>query len=146
ALGFDYLTEHATRTEIDGNSSQLGNAAPGQNRTAGAINLWAVFAQVNIPIIGDANSFFLVRSLELELSGRIDHYSNFGSTENPKIALNWNLGGGVTLRGTAGTSFRAPLFTEINGVGGGAPTPTNIAAGATSNTTPTCPVVGVPAV
>jgi iron complex outermembrane receptor protein len=146
AIGVDYLTEHSTRVEIDGTSSLLGNAAPGQNRTAGALALWAVFGQVNIPIVGEANSIPLVRALEVELSGRIDHYSNFGYTKNPKIALNWNVGAGLTLRGTAGTSFRAPLFTEINGVGGGAPAPTNIAAGATSNTTPTCPVVGVPAV
>jgi iron complex outermembrane receptor protein len=70
AIGADYLTEHATRTEIDGNSSQLGNAAPGQNLTAGKLALWAVFAQVDIPLVGEANSFPLVRSLELELSGR----------------------------------------------------------------------------
>ena len=146
AVGGDYLTEHYVRTEIDGNSSQLGNAAPGLRPDHGALSLWAVFAQLNIPIVGEANSIPLVRGLEVELSGRIDHYSNFGYTKNPKIAINWNVGAGLTLRGTAGTSFRAPIFGEINGVGGGAPSPTNIAAGANSNTTPTCPIVGVPAV
>ena len=45
-----------------------------------------------------------VQGLELELSGRIDHYSNFGYAKNPKIALTWNVGAGLRLRGTAGTS------------------------------------------
>ena len=49
-----------------------------------------------------------LRSLILSLSGRYDHYSDFGSTTNPKVGLTWVPLDGLSLRGSYGRSFRAP--------------------------------------
>ena len=78
--------------------------------------VWAVFGQVNVPVIGEANSLPGIRRLDLEGSWRHDEYGDFGGTSNPKLAFNWVVDEdiGLTLRGSWGTSFRAPGFGEVS--------------------------------
>ena len=78
--------------------------------------VWAVFGQLNIPIIGDNNALPGIRKLELEGSWRHDQYSDAGGTSNPKVAFNWVVSDdlGLTFRGSWGTSFRAPNFGEFS--------------------------------
>jgi iron complex outermembrane receptor protein len=76
------------------------------------------FVELLVPIIGEGNALPLVQALDLNLSGRYDNYSDFGSTKNPKIAVNWTMTDGVKLRGNWAKSFVAPAFTSI-GSGGG---------------------------
>jgi iron complex outermembrane receptor protein len=75
-----------------------------------------VFAQLNVPIVGDANALPGVRKLELEGSWRHDQYSDVGGTSNPKVGINWTVSEdiGLTLHGAWGTSFRAPNFGEFS--------------------------------
>jgi iron complex outermembrane receptor protein len=82
--------------------------------------LWAVFTQVNVPVIGSANALPGVRRLELEGSWRHDQYSDFGGTSNAKMAFNWVLSEnlGLTLRGAWGQSFRAPDYAETSPTAG----------------------------
>jgi iron complex outermembrane receptor protein len=54
----------------------------------------------------------LLPTLEADLSGRFDHYSDFGDTFNPKIGLKWTPIPQVGFRGTYSTGFRAPSFSE----------------------------------
>ncbi len=49
----------------------------------------SVYGELFVPIFGDGNKAPLFRSLSLSLSGRYDHYGDFGSTTNPKVGLNW---------------------------------------------------------
>jgi outer membrane receptor protein involved in Fe transport len=81
---------------------------------------WAVFAQLNIPVVGEANSFPLVEQLEFETSWRHDQYSDVGGTSNPKIGFNWTISRdtGLFVRGDWGTSFRAPSFAEQSAIVG----------------------------
>src|SRR5258706_5013162 len=78
--------------------------------------VWAVFSQVNVPVIGQANALTGIRKFELEGSWRHDQYSDVGGTSNPKVAFNWNISedAGLTVRGSWGTSFRAPGFGETS--------------------------------
>lgn len=103
-------------------------------------DVWAIFAQLNIPLFSSANAMPLLRKLDLEVSVRHDGYSDFGPTTNPKVALNWTPIDGFIFRGTWGTSFRAPSFSQEG------TTATiqalNTAAGASSNSTPACATVG----
>ena len=73
----------------------------------------SVYAELFVPIVGDDNSAPFVQRLDLSLSGRFDDYSDFGSTTNPKIGVNWGPAEGVNVRGTYGQSFRAPGMRQI---------------------------------
>jgi iron complex outermembrane recepter protein len=72
--------------------------------------VWAAFAQLNIPIFGDANAIPFFRRLDLEASWRHDQYTGTltGGTSNPKLGFTWLLSedAGVSLKGSWGTSFR----------------------------------------
>lgn len=76
-------------------------------------NIQSVYGELFIPIVGEGNAGPLARSLTLSLSGRYDHYSDFGSTSNPKIGLTWEPVDGLNLRGSFGTSFRAPGLRDL---------------------------------
>jgi iron complex outermembrane receptor protein len=43
---------------------------------------------------------------------RHDHYSDFGGTTNPRLALVWDAAYNVVVKVMHGTAFRAPTFTE----------------------------------
>ena len=75
-------------------------------------NLIAGFAEVRIPFIsldGRDGPLF-----ELTLADRLENYSDFGWTNNPKVGLVANLTDDVRLRGTWGTSFRAPNLNDLD--------------------------------
>lgn len=146
AIGGVYWTNHWNYADHDASNSQLGNAAPSLADDSAGQQVWAVYGQLNVPVVGDANAIPFVQALEFELSGRIDHYSGVGTTKNPKLAINWNVGAGFSIRGAAGTSFRAPLFQELSAVTGATIDPVNVVGGSNQNNEPSCPVVNVPAV
>jgi iron complex outermembrane receptor protein len=63
--------------------------------------------------------------LSLQIAGRFEHYSDFGSTLNGKLAGRFEPIDGVALRGSISTGFRAPSLhqqfftaTSTNNVGG----------------------------
>lgn len=73
----------------------------------------SVYGELFVPIFGDGNAAPMARSLTLSLSGRYDHYSDFGSTSNPKIGITWEPVEGVNFRGSYGRSFRAPGLRDL---------------------------------
>jgi outer membrane receptor protein involved in Fe transport len=76
--------------------------------------VWAVFTQVNIPVFSEQNALPFLRRVDLEFSWRHDQYTDVKGTSNPKVAFNWAPIDDLTIRGTWGTSFRAPVFGELS--------------------------------
>ncbi|WP_370337117.1 TonB-dependent receptor plug domain-containing protein [Parvularcula marina] len=74
-------------------------------------DITSLYGELFIPITGDGESVF--RNLSMSLSGRHDDYSDFGSTTNPKIGVNWTPTDSLNLRGSYGTSFRAPGMRQV---------------------------------
>ncbi|HEX5281127.1 MAG TPA: TonB-dependent receptor [Micropepsaceae bacterium] len=122
-------------------TAQVSDATEYRHRT-----VWAGFAQLNVPIIGDANRLPFVQRLEAEGSIRYDHYSDFGGTTNPKVSIDWLTFDGLKLTGAWGTSFRAPSFQESGSISGATIQGLNQAAGAGSNNYASCLKTGTPAV
>jgi iron complex outermembrane receptor protein len=73
----------------------------------------AVYGELSLPIIGADNALPGVQKLAFSLAGRYDHYSDFGSTGNPKFGVDWAPIRDVTFRATYGTSFHAPQLSDI---------------------------------
>ncbi len=55
----------------------------------------------------------LAQNLHLTTGLRFDHYSDFGATFNPRIALVWDINKQLTSKLLYGRAFRAPNFTEL---------------------------------
>lgn len=78
-------------------------------------NIGAAFVEVHLPIVGSFDaSAGTGGSVELQLAGRYEHYSEFGSTCNPKIGLVWHALSTLSLRANYSTSFVAPLLADLN--------------------------------
>ena len=58
-------------------------------------------------------------ALDGEVSGRYDHYTDFGGAFSGSAALGWQLGDGVRLSASYGTAFRAPNLNELYSPGYG---------------------------
>jgi iron complex outermembrane recepter protein len=113
AFGLEARKEDLEQNMAEGIQEGFITGYGGQIKSvAGDRKQWAAFTEFNIPI---------VRTLEGNVAVRYDHYSDFGSTTNPKVSLRWQPTRTVLLRGSYGTGFLAPslyqLFTpNISGV------------------------------
>ncbi|MBO9574555.1 MAG: TonB-dependent receptor [Sphingobium sp.] len=83
-------------------------------RSRGSRTILSAFGELYVPLISDAMGVPLIQSLTLSGAIRYDHYSDVGETTNPKISGTWEVTQGVTLRGSWGTSFRAPNLPDVN--------------------------------
>ncbi|MBL4838704.1 MAG: TonB-dependent receptor [Kordiimonadaceae bacterium] len=81
--------------------------------------IYAFFSEIFVPLVGKDNRKSGIERLELTVAGRYENYNDFGSSTDSKLGLLWSPIEGVNLRGTYGTSFRAPLFRELFGAVGG---------------------------
>jgi len=81
----------------------------GQTGTTAAVNedasrnVASVYAELDAP---------LTKALDVDLAVRTDHYSDFGSTTNPKLSFRYKPLETVMFRGAVGTGFRAPTLNE----------------------------------
>ncbi len=75
----------------------------------------SVYAELLVPIVGSDNAMTGIQKLDLNVAIRYDSYSDVGHTTNPKFGVSWMPTPDITLRGSYGTSFRAPLISQIYG-------------------------------
>ena len=55
----------------------------------------------------------IARNWQLTAGVRFDHYSDFGATVNPRVALVWDINEQLTSKLLYGRAFRAPNFSEL---------------------------------
>jgi iron complex outermembrane recepter protein len=72
------------------------------------------YAEAFVPLFGGDATMPGLQKLDLSLAIRYDDYSDFGGTTNPKAGLTWVPFNDLTLRGSFGSSFRAPTLSETN--------------------------------
>ena len=102
-----------------------------QQSAAGARTVGAVFVEGIVP---------LARDIEAQIAARYDHYSDFGGTTNPKVALRWQPLRALLLRASWGTGFRAPTLYDLF-----TPLTQRAVFGASLQDPLRCPVTGLPA-
>lgn len=74
----------------------------------------AAFGELFIPVFSEQNRVPGIERLEFSVAGRFEDYSDFGSTTDPKLGVLWSPVRDLNLRGTYGTSFRAPGLTDTD--------------------------------
>jgi iron complex outermembrane receptor protein len=75
----------------------------------------SAYAELQVPLFGAGNARPGLHRLTLNLALRYDDYSDVGDTTNEKFGLSWKPTDNFTVRGSYGTSFRAPLISQIYG-------------------------------
>ncbi|WP_375397232.1 TonB-dependent receptor domain-containing protein [uncultured Sphingomonas sp.] len=113
ALGVDYRRESY---KFDGSSAGAISSPDIFNVAFDNINalskvtrdVKAAFGEILFPIF---------KPLEISVAGRVDDYTGFGSTFNPKVTAKFQPVDWLLFRGSYNTGFRVPTFNQIfNGV------------------------------
>jgi iron complex outermembrane receptor protein len=102
----------------------------------GGFNVKEAYAELLVPILKDIP---LAHSLNVDIGDRYSKYSNFGSTNNWKVSLEYRPIEDLLVRGTVSKVFRAPTPTNLfAGPATDAPTATDPCAGSSNNANKAC--------
>jgi len=106
AFGVDGRKEELSLINADFLSTGdiIGGLGAIPSLTGSSRKVYAAYGELNIPIL---------RNLEVNIAARYDHYSDFGSTTNPKITVRYQPTHDLLLRGAYGTGFRAPTLYDL---------------------------------
>ncbi len=104
ALGITVNGERFTYATTPYNDLVSASTGLTDSAVEGSRTMQAAFLELDVPMRHD---------LDLDISDRQDRYSDFGTTNNPKVAVRYHPISFVTLRGTASTGFRAPTLYNL---------------------------------
>ena len=100
---------------VSGETSLSNVAAVSPNPdTRGSRTVGSAYVEFAVPLVSADMGVPLVHRLDLQLAGRYEHYSDFGSVAKPKVALAWDLVPGLRLRGSYSEGFRAPNLEQTH--------------------------------
>ncbi len=108
AVGGEYISYKLSQDNIRPNNLGVASANTQALHIDYNRNVKSAYAELYLPLVKDS----FVKSIELILSGRVDDYSDFGSTTNPKLGANIEVVEGVKFRGSWAKSFVAPALTS----------------------------------
>ena len=83
-----------------------------QNPGEGSYGINEAYAEVNLPLLKDMAGAQL---LDLDISHRFSHYTNFGTTNNNSYKLSYKPIDDLLVRASYGTGFRAPSISNLYG-------------------------------
>ncbi|WP_068173409.1 TonB-dependent receptor plug domain-containing protein [Neokomagataea thailandica] len=66
-------------------------------------DVWAGYADAD---------FHPLKQWDLDFAGRVEHYTDFGNTQNGKVSTRYDVTPRLAVRGTISTGFRAPTLAE----------------------------------
>lgn len=95
------------------NLSNVSAVSPNPD-TKGSREVFSTYLEFALPLVSPEMNIPLVYQLDMQLAGRYEHYSDFGSVAKPKVAVAWDVVPGVRLRGSYSEGFRAPNLEQTN--------------------------------
>lgn len=100
---------------ISGETSISNIAAVSSNPdTYGERKVYSAYVEFAVPVVSPEMNIPLARSIDLQIAGRYEHYSDFGDVAKPKIAMAWDVIDGVRVRASYSEGFRAPNLEQTN--------------------------------
>ena len=93
--------------------SDLMGTSPSPD-TKGKRDVQSAYAELAIPLVSPEMRVPFAYAIEMQVAGRFEHYSDFGSVTKPKVAAAWDLVDGVRLRGSWAQGFKAPNLEQVN--------------------------------
>lgn len=95
------------------NLSNVSAVSPNPD-TKGDRTVGAAFIEFAVPVVSPEMNIPFVQSVDVQLAGRFEEYSDFGSVAKPKIAVAWDVFDGLRIRGSYSEGFRAPNLEQVN--------------------------------
>ena len=95
------------------NLSNVSAVSPNPD-TRGSREVFSTYIEFALPLVSPEMNIPLIYQLDMQLAGRYEHYSDFGSVAKPKVAVAWDVVPGVRVRGSYSEGFRAPNLEQTN--------------------------------
>jgi iron complex outermembrane receptor protein len=104
-IGGEYVeTSYQNLYDAQSEGGNVGGSSG--NSSAGSRDFTALFFEMYMPLTDD---------MELQVAGRYDDYSDFGSAFSPTLSYTWNALDNLTLRARWGEGFKAPSLATLYG-------------------------------
>lgn len=97
----------------DGAPLILGKIGSGVDLNDSPLNQFILPAKRNFWFLSVQDEWTPTKDWNVSFGIRYDKYSDFGSTTNPRIGVNWQYSPSLKLKAFTGTAFRAPAFGEL---------------------------------
>ena len=119
AAGLDYRKDYQhsqvdSLLQIDYSTGTCVLGSQCTSSTQGGYTTKEAYAEAFIPVLKDLPG---IQSLNLTLGDRFSKFSDAGSTNDAKLALEWKPINDLLLRGTVAQVFRAPNLGDLYGAG-----------------------------
>ncbi len=73
----------------------------------------ALYGELGIPLFTRQNAQTALDLLEVQVAGRFEYYSDFGTTAKPKVGIEWKPAKPITFKASYSQGFRAPSLQEL---------------------------------
>ncbi|NQZ82010.1 MAG: TonB-dependent receptor [Colwellia sp.] len=103
-FGIEYVEHDYTSVFQDEFADNVIDGRAGGGSAKGQREIFSAFAETSLDV---------TKLVNLNLSIRYDHYSDFGDTLNPKLGITYRYSPDLIFRASAGTGFRAPSLYEL---------------------------------
>lgn len=93
--------------------SDVMNSSPTPDNS-GKRDVFSAYAEFLVPLISEEMNLFFAKSMNLQIAGRFEDFSDVGSKSVPKIAIGWEVNKNLFIRGSLSKGFRVPNLVQIN--------------------------------
>jgi len=109
AAGYEHRKEYAEEHPDSGTKSGMSGGIQ-IDSLEGSYDVDEFFVEFNIPLLAD---IAYVKSLGINLAGRISDYSHTGRNDSWQIGSRWEVNDALTLRAQYSEAFRAPTIADM---------------------------------
>ena len=104
-------------TDKDGDTfpfvSDVMNSSPTPDNS-GKRDVFSTFIELAIPMVSEKMNIPFIKSLDMQIAGRYEEFSDTNNKAVPKIGLGWQVNDELLVRGSWSKGFRVPNLIQIN--------------------------------
>jgi len=93
--------------------SDTMNSSPTPD-TSGSRNVWSAFAEFSVPIVNEDMNIPGIQSLDFQIAGRFEDFSDVGNIFKPRIAMGWRPLDQLLVRASYSEGYRVPNLAQTN--------------------------------
>ena len=113
ALGGEVYVQHIIKDQIGVNNTGPSSSGAAFQRYRYHRVVQSGFAELQVPLISPEMNIPFVRKLAVDVSGRMDSFSDVGSVAVPKYAVDWDVNEDLKIRANYSQSFVAPPLLSL---------------------------------
>jgi len=113
AVGGEVYLQHIIKDQIGANNTGPSSSGATDFHYRYERSVRSGFAELQVPVISPEMNIPFAQKVAIDVSGRIDDFSDVGQTANPKYSIDWQVDDDLKLRANYSMSFVAPPLLSL---------------------------------